>query len=311
MEEKIYDLIIIGCGPAGITAGIYARRAGLDVLVIEKGVFGGQTSGSYEVKNYPGFKDISGLDLSQKMFEHLIDNGAKVIYEEAMKITSENGIKNVYTYQNCYTAKSVILALGAKPRKLDLDNEKEYLGKGLSYCAVCDGNFFKGKIVAVVGGGNSAFEDANYLSNLASKVYLIHRREEFKAQDALIKNLEEKVHLGRVEYILNSQVVGLFGQDKLNEIEIENLVDKSKKKIKVDGLFVAVGRLADTSFLPKEIALDDFGYIIVDDKLQTSIEGIFSAGDCNKKQLRQIVTACADGAISATNAFIYLKSQKK
>lgn len=311
MEEKIYDLIIIGCGPAGITAGIYARRAGLDVLVIEKGVFGGQTSGSYEVKNYPGFKDISGSDLSQKMFEHLIDNGAKVIYEEAMKITSENGIKNVYTYQNCYTAKSVILALGAKPRKLDLDNEKEYLGKGLSYCAVCDGNFFKGKIVAVVGGGNSAFEDANYLSNLASKVYLIHRREEFKAQDALIKNLEEKVHLGKVEYILNSQVVGLFGQDKLNEIEIENLVDKSKKKIKVDGLFVAVGRLADTSFLPKEIALDDFGYIIVDDKLQTSIEGIFSAGDCNKKQLRQIVTACADGAISATNAFIYLKSQKK
>lgn len=313
MENKIYDVIVIGGGPAGITSAIYASRAGLSVLLLERGVIGGQVALTVEVKNYPGFADISGIELSQKMHESLLANKIETIYEEVVKIENGDDIKVVKTFQNSYSAKAIILALGAKPRKLGLENEKDYLGKGLSYCAVCDGAFFKNKIVAVVGGGNSAFEDAMYLSNIAKKVYLIHRREEFNAQETLIKALKEKT-LGsepNVEFILNSAVSKVSGAGKLNEIEIENLVDKSFTSLSLDGLFIAVGRLADTGFLPQEIQVDKFGYIVVDDEMKTTLDGIFSAGDCNEKSLRQIVTACSDGAIASTSALKYIKMQKK
>ena len=311
-NQKIYDMIIIGCGPAGMTTAVYARRSGLSVLLLEKAVVGGQVAMTYEVKNYPGFTDITGMELSQKMLEQVEYNGADVIYEEATKIITDGDIKTVKTYQNEYKGKTIVLGLGAKPRKLDLSNEKDYQGKGVSYCAVCDGAFFRNKTVAVVGGGNSAFEDAEYLSNIAQKVYLIHRRDEFKAQDILVNALQKKADGDnqKVEFVLNSEVCGLGGEGKLQQIQVKNLVDGSVKSLNVDGLFIAVGRLADTSFLPDEIEIDKFGYIVANEKMETSVPGVYAIGDCIQKQLRQIVTACADGSICATNALVYIKSKK-
>jgi len=311
MEEKIYDLIVVGGGPGGMTACVYASRAGLDVLLLEKDGIGGQTALTYEIKNYPGFVNTDGFTLTQKMLEQVQDNGVNVVMEEVCKVELDSEIKTIHTYQNQYKCKSVIFGLGAKPRKLGLAEEKQYLGKGISYCAVCDGSFFRDKVVAVVGGGNSAFEDACYLSNIAKKVYLVHRRDEFVAQDILVKELQEKAQNGNVEFVLHTQVVKAFGENNLDEIELENLVDHSHSKLQVDGLFVAVGRIADTELLTNEVEIDKFGYIVVDEKMQTKIQGVYAVGDCTQKALRQIVTACADGAIAGTNASIFVKTLKK
>ena len=303
MSAKIYDTIILGAGPAGLTAGIYCKRAGMDIVVIEKNMPGGQVGTTYEVCNYPGFDKISGIDLATKMFEHASSIGVEVVFEEVKKVNLTDKIKTVETFSGTYLGKSVIICFGAAARKLNLDNERQYIGKGISYCATCDGALYKDLQVAVVGGGNTAIEDAIYLSNIEKKVYLIHRRDEFRAEKALQDSIKK---IGNVEYVLSSVVVGLNGNEKIQSIDVKNLADNTVKNIKIDGLFVAIGRGPETDFLDG-VNVDKNGYVISDANMCTNIEGVFVAGDIRNTPLRQIVTACSDGAIAATKAYEYIK----
>ena len=304
--SEIYDVIILGSGPAGLTAGIYAKRAGMKVAVIEKSTPGGQVITTYEVCNYPGFEKISGIDLATKMFTQASNIGVDILFEEVKDTVLEGDIKQVITYNGTYQAKTVIICLGAAARRLNLDNERHYIGKGISYCATCDGALFKDKVVAVVGGGNTAIEDAIYLSNLAKKVYLIHRRDQFRAETILSQSLQKQPN---IEYVLNSVVTAIDGDNIIRKITVSNLQDKSSKDISLDGLFVAIGRGPDTDIV-HGVKLDDKGYIMVDDKMQTSIPGVYACGDIRNTQLRQIVTACSDGAIAATKAYEYISTHK-
>lgn len=304
--SEVYDIIILGGGPAGLTAGIYAKRAGMKVAVIEKATPGGQVTTTYEVCNFPGFEKISGIDLATKMFTHVSNLGVDILFEEIKDTVLEGDIKKVITYSGTYSAKTVIICLGAAARRLNLDNERAYIGKGVSYCATCDGTLFKDKVVAVVGGGNTAIEDAIYLSNLAKKVYLIHRRDQFRAETILSQSLKKQ---SNIEYVLNSVVTAISGDSIIRKITVSNLQDKTQKDIEVDGLFVAIGRGPDTDIV-HGVKLDDKGYIIADEKMQTSIPGVYVCGDIRNTQLRQIVTACSDGAIAATKAYEYISTHK-
>jgi len=306
--EKIYDIIIIGSGPAGLTSAIYSKRAGLDVVVFEKDGIGGQVALTTDIRNYPGYKCIDGFILMQNMQEQVQELNVEIKFNEIRHIIKENGLFTVKTSSKEYFAKTVVLALGSKPRNLGLKEEKQYLGKGVGYCAICDGAFYKNKTVAVVGGGNSAFQDAIYLSNLAQKVYLIHRRHDFKAQEILINTLKGK---NNVEYVLDSQVIELKGEKKLESAIIKNVENGITKELKLDGLFVAVGHMADTDLVDGLIKLDKSGFIEVNCDYETNLENLYAVGDCIDKKLRQIVTACADGAIVATNINVKLKTIAK
>lgn len=303
----IYDVLIIGGGPAGMTAAIYAKRAGKSILLIERMAPGGQVAWTTEIENYPGIKKTDGVTLANMMAEHVNSLGIEFIYTDALEFNFVGKIKKIRTHDGTFEGKSVILCLGAFAKQLNLENEKKLYGKGVSYCATCDGNFFKGKTVAVVGGGNSSLEDTLYLNNLAKKVYLIHRRDEFRGDKVLV----DRVHITSekdksIEMLLNSQVIKLEGTEKLTGITIENFVTKKIKKIEVDGLFIAIGRKPDTDLLQGKIELDKNGYIIANEKMETSAPGVFAAGDVRQKQVRQIVTACGDGAIAAINANEYI-----
>lgn len=302
-----FDLLILGAGPAGFSAAIYAKRAGLNVAVIEKSVPGGAVAITQEVCNYPGIKSIGGMELAIQMYEHMSSLGVETIFDEVISTDFSGDMKIIKCLKGEYTAKTVLIAIGAAARKLNLDNEKEYLGRGVSYCATCDGTLFKGKTVAVVGGGNSALEDAVYMSGLAEKVYLIHRRDEFRGDDILEKTLKAA---GNVEFLLFSKVNSLEGKPNLEKIEIENIKDGTSKKMDVQGVFVAIGRGPDTEVIDKSVAKNEIGYIIADEKMRTNIEGVYVAGDIRNTPLRQIVTATADGAVAATSAFAYIKSGK-
>lgn len=304
--SEVYDVIILGSGPAGLTAGIYAKRAGMKVAVVEKATPGGQVTTTYEVCNYPGFEKISGIDLATKMFTQASNIGVDILFEEVKDTILEGDIKQVITYNGTYQAKTVIICLGAAARRLNLDNERNYIGKGISYCATCDGTLFKDKVVAVVGGGNTAIEDAIYLSNLAKKVYLIHRRDQFRAETILSQSLQKQPN---IEYVLNSVVTAISGDSIIRKVTVSNLQDKTQKDIELDGLFVAIGRGPDTDIV-HGVKLDDKGYIIVDEKMQTSITGVYACGDIRNTQLRQIVTACSDGAIAATKAYEYISTHR-
>ncbi len=296
--ENIYDLVIIGGGPAGLTAGIYAKRAGLKICILEGNFLGGEVNNTFEVDNYPGFHNINGMELMQKMGEHIQSLNVEIIYENATKIENENEqIKTILTTgNNKIKTKTIIIAVGAKPKKLNAPGEMEFAGRGVSYCAVCDGAFFKNKNVAVIGGGNTAMENAIYLSNVANKVYVLNRSEKYRADIVLLNRAKA---LKNVEFIENAITNNIIGKNTVEALEFTQ--NNEPKKIDVAGVFVSIGKVADTSLLPP-LKLDEFGYILVDANKQTNLKGIYACGDIISKPLKQIITACADGAIAATSA---------
>ena len=301
----MYDIIIIGAGPAGMTAAIYARRAAKSVLVLEAVNYGGQILNTPDIENYPAEAHISGYDFSTKLYEQAKELGAEFIFEKAVDIKSENGTKVVVTAKNSYEAETVIIATGSASRKLGLEDEERLVGKGVSYCATCDGNFYRKKVVAVVGGGNTALEDALYLSDIAEKVYLIHRRDSFRGEEANVSRLTAREN---VEFIYNSNVTKLISDKRLRAIEVTNNLDGSVRTVELNGLFVAVGRIPENRNFANLVKLDDAGYVEAGEDCHTSCDGIFVAGDTRTKTLRQLVTAAADGAMAATEAVKYINN---
>ncbi len=293
----MYDLIIIGQGPAGLSAALYAGRAGLKTLVFEKEFAGGQMGLTYEIDNYVGVDNISGVDLAMNMLSHAKKFGGEFKSENVVDIDLSGDVKLIETTKNKYEAKSVILALGAKPKKLDIMGEQRYTGSGVSYCATCDGNFYKGKTVVVIGGGNTALEDAIFLSRLCEKVYLVHRRDEFRAEKKLVSELEE---LSNVELVLNSVPLKIEGQMKVESITLNNVITNEESQIAVDGVFVAVGTIPTTTLAQNHVKVDERSYIITNEKMETNVPNVYAVGDCRNTVLRQVATSVADGAIAAT-----------
>lgn len=299
------DLLIIGAGPAGITAAIYAVRYGLSVSIFEGFSVGGQVATTSEVENYPAINKIDGFDLSLKLYEQAKALDVNFISENVVSVDFSDNLKVVKTNSNTYKAKTVIIATGAKRRKLNCKGEEEFLGKGVSYCATCDGAFFRNKDVAIVGGGNTALEDALFLSNICNKVYIIHRKKEFSAmkvlQESVIKN-------DKIEILYNSTIKEVKGEKHVHSILIDKNNDEFEKQ--VSALFIAIGTEPDNKVYSEYINLDKLGYIIADESCKTNIDGIYVAGDCRTKALRQIVTATADGAVSAFMAANYINKSK-
>lgn len=312
MENKeIYDVVIVGGGPAGFTAGIYTSRARLNTLLIEKYAYGGQMGATYEIKNYPGYDSVDGPMLTEKMKSHAISCGMKTLSDTVLKLSVKDDLKIVSTeYSGEILTKSVIICTGAAARKLEVKNEAKFEGRGVSYCAICDGAFFKDKIVAVVGGGDSAMEDSTYLSGVAKKVYLIHRRNEFRAQDVLQEKVFELVKEGKIELVLESGIDEVCGENTVNGINVKNCQTNKITHYDVDGVFVTIGRVPETINL-EGLDVDEKGYILTNESMETNIKGVFAAGDCRKKELRQIITACADGAVAGTKANLYIKTMAR
>ena len=293
------DIIIIGAGPAGLTAAIYARRAGKSVLVLEALSYGGMITNAKEVENYPGFKNISGFDLATNLYNQATSLEAEVIYEKVFKIEDLGKTKKVITNDHEYEAKAIIIATGVQNRKLGLKNEKELLGKGISYCATCDGAFYKNKTVSVIGGGNTAVSDALFLSEYCKKVYIIYRKDKVRGDKILVNKLEKK---DNVEFIYNSTITEIIGDEKLKEIEILNNNTNKRKIMKMDGVFVAIGQEPSNSNFEDIIKMNEAGYIIGDESCHTNIKGIYVAGDTRVKEIRQLTTATSDGTIAALTA---------
>lgn len=299
----IYDMIIVGAGTAGLSAAIYGARAGKKVLVLEANTYGGQIVRSPEVENYPGIAHISGYEFAQNLYEQAVNLGAEVEFENVVEIRADGREKYVVTEDNEYTALSVILATGAINRPLGVEGEDDFVGAGISYCATCDGAFFKGKDVAVVGGGSTALEDALFLSVYCRKVYLIHRRDAFRGEQKYVDNLKTK---DNIEFVLNSQVTALHGDSFLEAVEVKDKVSGETRTILVSGLFVAIGQMPQNDSFANLIQLDKSGYIAAGEDCRTNVEGIFTAGDCRTKTVRQLTTAASDGATAALAACEYL-----
>ena len=301
----MYDIIIIGAGPAGMTAGIYARRAKKKVLILEKASYGGQIITADDIENFPTYTHISGFDFATNLYNQVKELGAEILFEKVIDIKNYDDHKEVITTNNTYNSQTIIVATGADNRKLGLDNEDALTGKGISYCATCDGAFYKDKIVAVNGGGNTAIEDALYLSNLVKKIYLIHRRDTFRADEILLNKLKEK---SNIEFILNSKITKINGTQKLESIDISN--DKETTNLKIDGLFIAIGRNPENQNFANIIDLDEKGYVKALENCHTNVQGIYAAGDNRIKDLRQLVTATSDGAVAATEAIKYINEMR-
>lgn len=302
--EKVYDLIIIGSGPAGLAAAIYAQRAKLDTLVLEKEyISGGQVVNTYEVDNYPGIPGISGLELGMKMREHADKLGAEFKVAEVTDINIEENVKAVVTEEEIFYTKTIIAAMGAKHRRLDVKGEAELAGMGVSYCATCDGAFFRGRTVAVVGGGDVAVEDAIFLARGCEKVYLIHRRDSLRAAKALQESL---FSYDNVEIIWDSVVTRINGEDHVESVTVENVKIENTKNIPVDGVFIAVGTQPNSEILRGVVELDEKGYVKAGEEGVTNVKGIFAAGDIRTKMLRQIITAASDGANTVNSVENYL-----
>ncbi len=301
----MYDIVIVGAGPAGMTAAIYARRAGRTVLVLEALQYGGQIVNTPDIENYPVMAHISGFEFATKVYEQAAALGAEFVFEKAQELVPSDGGWTVVTARNRYEAQSVILATGSTSRKLGLPDEDRLTGRGVSYCATCDGNFYRNKTVAVVGGGNTALEDALYLADLAAKVYLIHRRDSFRGDEATAALLRKR---DNVEILYNSQVTKLNGDRRLRSIEVTSRADGSVRELELNGLFVAVGRVPENQPFAGQVRLDEAGYIPAGEDCHTGAPGVFVAGDNRAKSLRQLVTATADGAMAATEAVKYLNS---
>ncbi len=303
-SNLVYDTVIVGGGPAGYSAALYAARAGLKTAVIEKLSAGGQMALTDVIENYPGFCDgIEGFELGFKMQHGAEKFGAKTIYSQVISAELSSKTKKIITDSETVFAKTVIIATGADPKPLGLKREEAFLGRGVHYCAHCDGRFYRGKTVVVVGGGNSAVSDALYLSNLAEKVYLVHRRDALRASKIYHSSIEKT---SNIEFVKNTVVTELLIEEKLCGVKILNLLDNSEKSLSADALFVSIGRTPKTDFLGAQLTLDNFGYVIADESTKTSISGVFAAGDVRTKALRQVVTAAADGAVAAHFAEEYL-----
>lgn len=293
----MYDVVIIGGGVAGLSAAIYAARAGKKTLVLEGMMCGGQIVNSPKVSNYPGIKEISGFELATSLYEQAQACGAGIDYQKVVSVEDRGDTKLVITDSDTIECKNVIIATGAKHRELGLDNENELVGKGISYCATCDGAFYKDKTVAVIGGGNTALMDALYLSKLCSKVYLIHRREEFRGKDGI---LNELCNTENVEILRNCIVKEAVADDTVKAIIVENVITHDTREYGVSGIFVAVGQMPDTKLFEGLVDMDEYGYIKADESLKTNVPGIYAAGDCRTKEVRQLATAAADGAIAGS-----------
>ncbi|MFR4986435.1 MAG: thioredoxin-disulfide reductase [Lachnospirales bacterium] len=306
-NNDIYDVVIIGSGPSGLAAAIYAERAKLKTITIEKQYMsGGQILNTYEVDNYPGLPEINGFDMGQKFRQHAEKLGSQFVKDEVLELEIMDKVKKVHCKKNEFLTKTVIIATGAQHRLLEVKGEKELYGKGVSYCATCDGAFYKDKIVAVVGGGDVALEDAIFLSRLCKKVYLIHRRDEFRG----VKILQEKVFsIDNIEIIWDTVVDEICGENEVTSINVSNVKTNEKKSLDVDGVFVAIGIIPNSHIFEKHLQLDDGNYIVATEDCKTSVEGVFVAGDVRTKALRQIVTAVSDGANAITSIEKYLATK--
>ncbi|MBR3780122.1 MAG: FAD-dependent oxidoreductase [Clostridia bacterium] len=302
----MYDIIVIGAGPAGLTAALYALRADKSVLVLEKATFGGQITFSPQIENYPGFAKMSGNEFADKLVDQVISQGADIEMETVTGIRDNGDTKTVITEDGEHEAKAVIIATGVKHRQTGLPNENELVGEGISYCAVCDGAFFKGQTVAVLGGGNSALQEAVLLSEGCEKVYVIQNLDYFTGEARLVEKLREK---DNVEFIMGTVISSLNGEGTLESLTLRKEADASESELKVNGLFVAIGLIPNNKIFEEIAGLDEWGYIDSDESCLTKTEGVFVAGDCRKKQIRQITTAAADGSVAALAACRYIDSK--
>ncbi|MEF9922441.1 MAG: thioredoxin-disulfide reductase [Anaerovoracaceae bacterium] len=303
----MYDIIIVGAGPAGLSAAIYGVRAGKTVLLLEAISYGGQIIKTMDIENYPGIKKTSGFEFATNLFEQATELGAEIKYEKVMGIEESGDKKIVVTESGQYECTAVILATGAKNRPLGVEGEEKLIGSGISYCATCDGAFFRGKDVAVVGGGNTALEDALFLSEYCNKVYVIHRRDAFRGEEALQKQLSARPN---VEFVLDSVVDKLKGDLAVEGIQVKNLKTDETDNIDVKGIFVAIGQMPENKEFNQLVDLDEKGYIAASEICKTKTPGIFTAGDCRTKTVRQLATAASDGAISALAAVEYINEKR-
>lgn len=302
----MYDTIIIGSGPAGLTAGIYASRRQMKTLIIGK-MIGGQMAWAHTIENYPGFKSISNFELISKMEEQVKSLGVEIKSDEVIAVKKYQGSFVVETTKGKFQGKTIIIAMGLSPAKLNLANEKEFTGKGISYCANCDGPLYKNKIVAIVGGGNAALDAAEVLSKIAKKVYLVHRKNHFRGFEILADKIKNNPNIIKM---MESEITQIIGKEKLEEIIIANINSKEEQMIKVDGLFIEIGHIADTALAADLVKRDEKNQIIIDEKCQTDLPGLFAAGDVTSRGYKQIVIACGQGAIAALSAYKYLQLKK-
>ena len=302
----MYDIIIIGSGPAGLSAAIYAQRACLDTIVIEKnGISGGQVLNTWEVDNYPGFPGVTGFELSRQFREHANKLGARVVQDEVVQVELSGNVKKVVCEEETYEARCVILASGAHHRTLEVPGEEELRGAGVSYCATCDGAFFRGRTVAVVGGGDAALEDAIFLARMCEKVYIVHRRDKLRGA----KRLQERLQaLENIEFVWNSETVAIEGNAQVEALRLRQTKTGEEKRLDVGGVFIAVGIAPESELYAGQLELDEQGYIRADESGQTSVPGVFAAGDVRTKALRQILTAASDGANCVASAERYLQA---
>lgn len=309
MLEKEFDVVILGGGPAGFSAGIYTARGNVSTAILDVSMLGGQPSNYLELENYPAFMKIGGFELMEKFEEHADMFGVqKFPMQEIEVIDLVSYPKIIRTKEAEFRAKSVIIATGAKPMKLGVKGEEEFIGRGVSYCAVCDGAFYKDKVVAIVGGGNSAVEEAIYLTKFASKVYIIHRRDELRA-DKIIQDRATKNE--KIEFVLNSVVCEIQGQDLVNNLILKNTKTDEMFNLAVDGAFPYIGITPNVENISGQITQDKAGFIITDETMKTSIDGVFAIGDVRKTPLRQVITAASDGAIAGVYAVKYIESLKE
>ncbi len=309
MQNYEFDTVILGGGPAGLSAGIYASRGAVSTAIIDTSMLGGQPSNYLELENYPGFPIIGGYDLMEKFEEHADKFGVqKFPMQEIVSVDLKSNPKVIKTTEAEFKAKTVIIACGAQPMKLGVPGEAEFVGRGVSYCAVCDGAFYKNKVVAVVGGGNAAVEEAMYLTKFADKVYVIHRRNELRA-DKIVQ--ERAFKNEKIEFIWDSVVKEIRGEDLVNTAVLENVKTKELSNLKVDGVFPYIGMTPNIEGISGQVEQDANGFIIVDETMKTSLDGVFAVGDVRKTPLRQVITAAADGAVGAVYAVKYLESIKE
>ena len=301
----MYDIVIIGAGPAGLTAAVYGGRAEKSVLVLEKETFGGQVTHSPKIENYPGTLQMSGNEFAEKLVEQALSLGAEIELDEVTAVETDGKIKKVIGENATYEAKSVIVATGSKHRKLGVADEEKFVGTGISYCAVCDGAFYKDKEVAVIGGGNTALQEAVMLSELCKKVTLVQNLSFFTGEKKLLNQLEKK---DNVEFITSSVVCGLEGEDTLSAVKIKNTETNEETTLSVDGIFVAIGQVPENEPFRSVASLDEYGYIVSGEECESGTQGVFVAGDCRTKLVRQIATAVSDGAVAAVNACRYIDS---
>ncbi|KUO62742.1 MAG: thioredoxin reductase [Gracilibacter sp. BRH_c7a] len=305
----MYDVIIVGGGPGGLTAAIYAARGGLKTAVIESMVPGGQAALTESIENYPGFPDgISGFELANNFYKQALNQGAEFIFENVSELKLTDKVKTIVTDKQSIEARSVIIAAGSKPRFLGIEGEKTFHGRGVSYCATCDGAFYKGKRLAVIGGGNAALEEAVYLTKFATEVFIIHRRQGFRASQIAIEHAQSNP---KISFMLNYTVEEISGKDKVEKVVLKNKESKEIEDLKVDGVFIYIGTEPNTKFVADYFNTDEKGYIITDEFLRTSIEGVYAVGDIRTTPLRQVATAVGDGAIAGVQIEKYLAAYER